>query len=76
MSEHTTSELNYLEEDFILWLKNQKSKEIENFANPQWVAKKIDTGELDLVKLKREFTQWKLEQESGGFVTQIHVQPK
>jgi len=65
-------ELNNKETEFIHWLKNQKSKDLENFADPQWVTEKIDSGELDLAELKKEFRQWEQEQ----LQTQIQIPPK
>jgi hypothetical protein len=50
-------ELKSEDKDFIHWLKNQKSKDLENFADPQWVKEKIDSGELVLSELRKEFRE-------------------
>lgn len=43
--------------DFIIWLKDIKSKEIENYTDPKWVKEKIDTKELKLNELKEAYQE-------------------
>ncbi|RHZ36158.1 leucine-rich repeat domain-containing protein [endosymbiont GvMRE of Glomus versiforme] len=42
---------------FILWLRDKKSQEIENFANPRWIKEKIATEELELNELRKEYQE-------------------
>lgn len=51
--------------DFVRWLEEEKSKEIENFADLQWVENKCAAGELDLNKLREEFQQWQKDKKNN-----------
>lgn len=42
--------------------ENEKRKDNENFAEPQWVKEKITAGETDLNELKNEYQQFKEDQ--------------
>jgi hypothetical protein len=57
----TTLGLNSQETEFIYWLKTKKSKEMENFTDPQWVKERITVGELDLDGLREEYQDYQTE---------------
>ncbi|RHZ36532.1 leucine-rich repeat domain-containing protein [endosymbiont GvMRE of Glomus versiforme] len=45
------------EANFATWLRDIKSQDLENFANPQWIKEKIATGELNLNELRQAYEQ-------------------
>jgi uncharacterized small protein (DUF1192 family) len=45
--------------DFVFWIIKEKSEQVENFVDPEWVKEKVNTGEMDLSGLKQEFQDWK-----------------
>ena len=67
-------DLNDKEEDFIRWIKEEKSQEVENFADPQWLKDKMGTQELSLDELKQEYQRW--QEEKDDIKVQIEQPPK
>lgn len=57
---------------FVLWLKNTKSKELENFADPRWVKERIENEELELSELRKEYQEENDQYES---VIEINLTP-
>ncbi|WP_147411095.1 hypothetical protein [endosymbiont GvMRE of Glomus versiforme] len=45
------------EANFATWLRDIKSKDLVNFANPQWIKEKIATKDLDLNELRQAYEQ-------------------
>ncbi|RHZ37044.1 hypothetical protein [endosymbiont GvMRE of Glomus versiforme] len=45
------------EANFAAWLRDIKSKDVEDFANPQWIKEKIATKDLDLNELRQAYQE-------------------
>lgn len=54
--------------DFCAWLRDIKSQDLENFAEPQWIKEKVATGELSINELREAYQQ--------EYQAQIQIPPK
>jgi hypothetical protein len=61
------------EANLAAWLRDEKSKDLENFAEPEWLKKKINTGELNLNEL-RQAHQEEINDQNNNFEQQAQIQ--